>query len=79
MEAKILYQEAFVNVLYLNIDFEYDNIKYTASCKYNNGSNIEDIEVLEYETDYMALDDSCAFKVAKKLFENMNIYKNITL
>ena len=79
MKVKILYQEAFVNMLYLNIDFEYDNIKYTTSCNYINGSNIEDIEVLEYDTDYEALNDSGAFKVAKKLLENMNIYKNITL
>lgn len=79
MEAKIIYQEAYINRLYLNIDFEYNNIKYKASCVYLNGCNLEDIEVLEYDTYYELFKDDPIFKIAQDLLENINIKKYITL
>jgi len=78
MEAKILYQEAYVNRLYLNIDFEYNNTKYKASCIYLNGCNLEDIEVLEYDTDYELLDDDPIFVIGQDLLEDMDVEKYVT-
>ena len=78
MEAKILYQEAYVNRLYLNIDFEYNDIKYAAKCSYFNGYGFEDIEVLEYDTDIEILDSDPIFDIAQDLLEDMDMQKYLT-
>jgi len=69
MKAKIIYQEAYINRLYLNIDFEYNNIKYAARCSYFNGYGFEDIEVLEYDP---------IFDIAQDLLEDMDMQKHLT-
>ena len=78
MEAKIIYQEAYINRLYLSIDFEYNNIKYSAKCSYFNGYGFEDIEVLEYDTDNELLDNDPIFVIGQDLLEDMDMQKYMT-
>lgn len=78
MEAKIIYQEAYINRLYLNIDFEYNNIKYAARCSYFNGYGFEDIEVFEYDNDDALFDDDPIFDIAQDLLEDMDMEKYLT-
>jgi hypothetical protein len=77
MKAKILYQESYVSRLYLNIDFEYDNMRYTAKCTYINGCVFEDIEILEYSTYKKLSDDNPIVNIGKELLENMDIEKHV--
>ena len=78
MKPTILHQETYVQSTSLYIDFEYDNIKYTARAYYLNGCNIEDIEVIEYDTDNELLDYDPIFVIGQDLLENMDIEKHIT-
>ena len=78
MTPTILHQETYIQSTLLYIDFEYDNTKYTARAYYLNGCNIEDIEVIEYDTDNELLDDDPIFKIGQYLLENMDIEKHIT-
>ena len=78
MEAKIIYQEAYINRLYLNIDFEYNNTKYKTSCAYFNGYGFEDIEVLEYDTGVEILENDPIFDIAQELLEDMDMEKYLT-
>jgi hypothetical protein len=78
MKAKIIYQETYIQSTLLYIDFEYDNTKYTARAYYLNGCNIEDVEVLEYDTAIEILDSDPIFVIGQDLLENMDIKKHIT-
>lgn len=78
MKAKIIYQESYVNRMHLNIDFEYDNMRYTARCTYINGCGFEDIEILEYSTYNELSDDNPIVNIAMGLLEDMDIEKHIT-
>ena len=81
MKYKILREEAYVTVFSLNADFEYKGIKYEATCQYyNGGGGIEDIDVFRIVADPGEVNDEWKTleKIAKEIFEDMNIKKYIT-
>ena len=80
MKYEILREEAYVTVFSLNADFEYKGIKYEATCQYYNGGGIEDIDVFRIVEDPGEVNDDWKTleKIAKEIFEDMNIEKYIT-
>ena len=78
MKYNITYQEAYASTMQLNVDFEYKEEKYRATCVYYNGSGLEDIDVYNEKHELSTPEDGL-YEIAKEIFENMDIEKHLTL
>lgn len=77
MKAEIIYQEAYVYMLNLQIEFKYMGKNYVAHADYINGCGIENIEV-NLEDDYIELVSDEVVEVAENLLDEMHLENNLT-
>lgn len=73
------YQEAWISILRLTIDFKFNDVELMATGLYYNGSQIEDIEVYcsdDPEIYFGSGDDE--FEAGKNLLEEMDLDRHLT-
>lgn len=77
MKAEIIYQEAYVYMLNLQIEFKYMGKNYVAHADYINDFGIENIEV-NLEDDYLEDVSDEVVEVAENLLDEMHLENNLT-
>ena len=77
MKAEIIFQEAYIPTVYLNIEFKYNDKVYLASAHYYNGSGLENLEIYEVENEHEIVSDEIQL-IGEDLLFNMDIDSNLT-
>jgi len=78
-KIEVTYQEAWINRLFLSVEFKFNDVELEASCRYYVNHGIEDISVSSVNNcniDFVEGDEE--YKVGKRLLEEMDLNRHLT-